>query len=209
MRHFLRTLREFDLDSGSTTRPEEGRNSRIDVLRGISILLVMLHHYSIAYPLNGSLLSAILGWEIVGAITRNGNYGVTIFFVISGYVITSNVYRRHGELDNIDARAFYWFRIARLVPCLLLLLVIVNGFASAGVGTFQTHAAGASRLAWLLVNLASLTFWMNVLIGTYGWINYPLGVLWSLSVEEVFYLSFPFCAFRFPRKRACWYSGLL
>jgi peptidoglycan/LPS O-acetylase OafA/YrhL len=41
------------------------------------------------------------------------------------------------------------------------------------------------------VNLASLTLWMNVLIGACGWVNYPLGVLWSLSIEEVFYLAFP------------------
>ena len=41
------------------------------------------------------------------------------------------------------------------------------------------------------MNLASLTFWMNVLIGAYGWSTTHLGVLWSLSVEEVFYLTFP------------------
>ncbi|MFX5618520.1 acyltransferase, partial [Acinetobacter baumannii] len=37
----------------------------------------------------------------------------------------------------------------------------------------------------------ALTFWMNILIIKFGWVNYALGVLWSLSVEEVFYFVFP------------------
>ena len=41
------------------------------------------------------------------------------------------------------------------------------------------------------VNAAALTAWVNVLIVQHGWINYPLGVLWSLSVEMAFYLLFP------------------
>ena len=125
------------------------------------------------------------------AIARNGNYGVTMFFVISGYLITSNARRRWGSLGAVDVRAFYVSRIARIVPCLLLLLALVNGLAAAGVPIFQNHAPEGIAVSFWLVNLASLTFWMNVLIGAYGWVNYALGVLWSLSVEEVFYLTFP------------------
>jgi peptidoglycan/LPS O-acetylase OafA/YrhL len=167
------------------------RNARIDVIRGVSILLVLFHHFNIAYRLNDTLLARAFGWDAVRAVARNGNYGVTMFFVISGYLITSNADRRWSALSGIDARAFYRLRIARIVPCLLLLLGTVNLLALAGVAIFQNHAPGGTAVSFWLVNLASLTFWMNVLIGMHGWVNYPLGVLWSLSVEEVFYLFFP------------------
>ncbi|WP_205170096.1 acyltransferase, partial [Burkholderia sp. LMG 13014] len=167
------------------------RNARIDLLRGVSILLVLLHHFNIPYSLRDTSLARMVGWDAVHAVARNGNYGVTMFFVISGYLITSNARRRWGHLGAVDLRAFYVSRVARIVPCLLLLLALVNGLAAAGVPIFQNHAPEGIAVSFWLVNLASLTFWMNVLIGTYGWVNYALGVLWSLSVEEVFYLSFP------------------
>ncbi|AOI62047.1 acyltransferase family protein [Burkholderia diffusa] len=167
------------------------RNPLIDALRGVSILLVLLHHFNIAYVLRDTAVSRAFGWDAVHAVVRNGNYGVTMFFVISGYLITSNARRRWGCLAAIDARTFYVSRIARIMPCLLLLLVLVNGLAAAGVPMFSNHAPLGVPVSFWLVNFASLTFWMNVLIGSYGWVNYALGVLWSLSVEEVFYLSFP------------------
>ncbi|AFQ51712.1 acyltransferase family protein [Burkholderia cepacia] len=167
------------------------RNARIDVLRGVSILLVLLHHFNIPYSLRDTSVARMFGWDAVHAVVRNGNYGVTMFFVISGYLITSNARRRWGSLGALDVRAFYVSRIARIVPCLLLLLALVNGLAAAGVPIFANHAPQGIAVSFWLVNLASLTFWMNVLIGAYGWVNYALGVLWSLSVEEVFYLSFP------------------
>ncbi|KLU24026.1 acyltransferase [Caballeronia mineralivorans PML1(12)] len=167
------------------------RNLRIDALRGVSILLVLLHHFSIAYALSDTAVARTFGWDAVHAVVRNGNYGVTMFFVISGYLITSNARRRWGRLSAINARTFYVSRIARIMPCLLLLLVLVNALAVASVPIFRNHAPLGVPVSFWLVNLASLTFWMNVLIGTHGWVNYALGVLWSLSVEEVFYLSFP------------------
>jgi peptidoglycan/LPS O-acetylase OafA/YrhL len=176
------------------------RNRRIDLLRGISILLVLFHHFNIAYRLNDTSLSRMVGWEAVRAVARNGNYGVTMFFVISGYLITTNADRRWSGPGNVDARAFYGLRIARIVPCLLLLLAIVNTLAMAGIAIFQNHTPTGTPLSFWLVNLASLTFWMNVLIGTHGWTNYSLGVLWSLSVEEVFYLAFPLLCLVFRRE---------
>jgi peptidoglycan/LPS O-acetylase OafA/YrhL len=176
------------------------RVPRIDALRGVSILLVLLHHFNIAYVLRDTAIARTLGWDAVHAVVRNGNYGVTMFFVISGYLITSNAQRRWGRLSAIDIRTFYVLRIARIVPCLLLLLVLVNGLAAAGVPIFRNHAPQGVPVSFWLVNLASLTFWMNVLIGTYGWVNYALGVLWSLSVEEVFYLSFPLLCIALRRE---------
>lgn len=167
------------------------RDPRIDTLRGVSILLVLLYHFNIAYSLRDTSIARTVGWDAIHAVVRNGNYAVTMFFVISGYLITSNARHRWGSLGAIDVRTFYVSRIARIMPCLLLLLALTNGFAAADVPIFGNHAPPGVPVSFWLVNLASLTFWMNVLVGTYGWVNYTLGVLWSLSVEEVFYLSFP------------------
>lgn len=150
------------------TRPGT-RNRRIDILRGIAILLVLFHHFCIAYPLGHSALATLLTPEGVRAVARNGNYGVTLFFVISGFLITSNALARWGSLAAIQARTFYRFRIARIVPCLLLLLALVNGLALAGIPIFATHIPGLSPLAAMLrANLAALTFSTNVFIAHYG-----------------------------------------
>lgn len=167
------------------------RSLWIDAIRGVAILLVLLHHFNIAYRLDDTLLAGVLGWDLVRAVARNGNYGVTVFFVVSGYLITSNTERRWASLAHVGARAFYTLRAARILPCLLLLLAMVNLLAAGGVAIFQNRPQGGEPVSFWLVNFASLTFWMNVLVGRHGWFNYPLGVLWSLSVEEVFYLAFP------------------
>ena len=106
-----------------------------------------------------------------------------------GYLITANTQRRWPELGAFNAMTFYRLRVARIVPCLLLVVVIVNVLAFGDVAILRNHAREGVSVPLWMVNLASLTFWMNVLIGRYGWVNYPLGVLWSLSVEEVFCLS--------------------
>lgn len=173
------------------------RNAHIDALRGVSILLVLFHHFNIAYPLKETLLATVLGWPVVHAIARNGNYGVTIFFVISGYLMTANTLRRWGRLEAIDPIRFYALRMARILPCVLLLLAIVTSLAALGGTLFQNRGFGEPPLPMWMICLASITFWMNALIAQHGWVNYPLGVLWSLSVEGVFYLVFPLVCLMF------------
>jgi len=168
------------------------RNNKIDLLRGISILLVLLHHFNIPYKLHDTFLGIqIFGESLSTLIARNGNYGVTLFFVISGFLITQHTIQRSGTLAQIKLKDFYIRRIARIMPCLVLLVVLVTALGAMGLKPFINQAPNGIEVSYGLTVFSAFTFWMNILIIENGWVNYALGVLWSLSVEEVFYLAFP------------------
>jgi len=168
------------------------RNYKIDVLRGISILLVLLHHFNIPYKLHDTFLGIqIFGESLSTLIARNGNYGVTMFFVISGFLITQHTLQRNKSLPQINIKDFYIRRIARIIPCLVLLVAIVTILGALGLKPFINQAPNDIHVSYGLTVFSAFTFWMNILIIENGWVNYALGVLWSLSVEETFYLAFP------------------
>ena len=177
------------------------RNGRIDALRGVSILLVLLHHFDIAYRLALSPLGDLLSPGLVRAVCRNGNYAVTMFFTISGYLITSNALGRWGSLDRVSPRAFYGLRAARILPCLFLLLGLVNGLGLLGIPIFGNRPETGPPVSFARADLAALSFSMNLLMAQAGWFNYCLCVLWSLSVEEAFYLTFPILCLVLRRDR--------
>jgi peptidoglycan/LPS O-acetylase OafA/YrhL len=159
----------------------------------VAILLVLLLHYSLTYRLSKSPLADAFGADAVRAVINNGNYGVTMFFVVSGYLITSVSLRRFGSLAAIDVRAFYAMRAARIVPPLLLALVIIVALGLLGAPSFGNSDAGKSFPAsfYFLAVGSVLTFTHNLLMQSVGYFNYCLNIYWSLSVEEVFYLGFP------------------
>ena len=169
------------------------RNARIDCVRGVAILLVLLLHFALAYRLANLPLTAIVGMPAARAIFYNGNYGVTAFFVVSGYLITSMSMTRWRTLGNIDAVAFYVLRFARIFPPLLLALAVITVLGCAGLQYFSNTDGGHQLpAAYFLIAVGSvLTFWHNVLMQSDGWFNYCLNIYWSLSVEEVFYLALP------------------
>ena len=168
------------------------RNYKIDLLRGVSILLVLIHHFNIPYKLQDTFLGIQIGGESLSTlIARNGNYGVIMFFVISGFLITQHSIQRSGSLAQIRLKDFYIRRIARILPCLVLLVAIVTVLGALGVPPFINQSPNGVEVPYAVTVLSAFSFWMNLLIIEYGWVNYALGVLWSLSVEEVFYLAFP------------------
>lgn len=169
------------------------RVAPIDLLRGVAILLVLLLHYSLTYRLSRSPLADWFGPDAVRAVVNNGNYGVTMFFVVSGYLITSNTLRRFGSLGAVDVRAFYVMRAARILPPLLLAVSIIVTLGLLGVPMFGNSDGGKNLpLSYYFVAVGSvLTFTHNLLMQSVGYFNYCLNIYWSLSVEEVFYLAFP------------------
>jgi peptidoglycan/LPS O-acetylase OafA/YrhL len=126
--------------------------------------------------------------RLVSSWVWNGQNGVQMFFAVSGFLITSTTLRRWGSLSAIGVRDFYVLRIARIAPLLLLLLVILSTLHAAGLENFVISAktGGLGRAL-----IAALTFHVNLLEARRGYLPGSWDILWSLSVEETFYLFFP------------------
>jgi peptidoglycan/LPS O-acetylase OafA/YrhL len=169
------------------------RNSHIDLLRGLSIAAVLLLHFSLTYRLTDSPLSLLLPVRWIRAVLINGNYGVTMFFVISGFLITSNNLARYGRLSETGLRQFYAWRFSRIIPPLILALIVIVPLAAMNFPSFADsggHELPPAMLFALAIG-SVITFWHNVLMQHVGYFNYCMNIYWSLSVEEVFYLTFP------------------
>jgi peptidoglycan/LPS O-acetylase OafA/YrhL len=178
--------------------PVERRYAVIDVVRGVSIVLVILLHVQIRIPLQETWLFDWAPPELWRLFCRNGKEGVRMFFVVSGFLITTTSLRRWGSLPQLDPRRFYQLRFARIAPTLGALLVVLSVLHLAGVNNYVIDAKKAS-LSRALV--AASTFHLNWLEASGNFYLPPSwDVLWSLSVEEAFYLLFPLIAlaFRWP-----------
>ncbi|HKV46823.1 MAG TPA: acyltransferase [Candidatus Acidoferrales bacterium] len=179
------------------TSGASGRIDGIDVLRGLSIIAVLLLHINLRLPINKTFGQH---WSpsIVNDIGRNGHNGVLVFFAISGFLITTMCLRRWQSLDGISLQRFYQLRFARIAPMLLALLFVLSVLHLCRVPDF-TIRPEVSNLPRAL--FAALTFHVNWLEATHGYLPANWDVLWSLSNEEVFYLFFPLICI-LTRRRA-------
>ncbi len=164
------------------------RNAYIDALRGLSIVLVVVLHVQIRVRLQDTFLFRHAPEPVWALLCRNGHNGVRIFFVISGFLITSTSLARWGALARVDARRFYQLRFARIAPLLLALLALLSGLHLLQVPGYTIDAEKASLGRALL---SALTLHLNWLEGQVGYLPASWDVLWSLSVEEAFYCFFP------------------
>jgi peptidoglycan/LPS O-acetylase OafA/YrhL len=162
------------------------RNVSVDALRTISILLVLVLH-TLSYLPMPRLMRPNAGY-----------YGVTLFFVISGFLITSGAIRRYGAALTIPPLGFYRFRAARIVPGLLLFTFLNAVFYLQAVPGFELIKTGPAALPELLFYV--FTFQANV-YAFLGGLPHAWFVLWSLAIEEMFYLLFPVVCFVIPSRR--------
>ncbi len=169
---------------------QASRNRDVDVLRGVAILMVLLLHFGETYSIwDKGPVVAVVGANVAWSILGWSNFGVTMFFVVSGYLITSNAMQRFGSLGRISLRPFYVRRAARILPCVVLALCIIVPLGLLGVPSFASDAPHGRYL--LLGALSVLGFFHNLLMQHLGYFDYCLNVYWSLSVEEVFYIALP------------------
>jgi peptidoglycan/LPS O-acetylase OafA/YrhL len=173
------------------------RLSGVDVLRGLSVLLVTLHHIHLRFWLNDYDVDGVLPKTLNQVLFWSGYYAVIIFFVISGFLITTLSISRWGWLGHIQVWRFYRMRAARILPCLLLLLLLLSALHLAGApeSTIKPERASLGQALW-----SALTFHVNWLEGHHGYLPGDWDVLWSLSVEEAFYLVFPLLCLALRRE---------
>ncbi len=171
----------------------------IDVLRGLSILAVILLHIWIRLVILNKLhLGADWPPMLRSLVWSNGGNGVTIFFAVSGFLITFTSLRRFGALGRISLPTFYRIRFARIMPLLLLLLAILSVLHLARVEDFRINAKHFTLARALF---SALTFHLNWLEASRNaWLPAAWTVLWSLSIEEMFYLFFPILSVAFLRR---------
>jgi peptidoglycan/LPS O-acetylase OafA/YrhL len=154
----------------------------LDGLRGISIWAVIIAHSADHF-----LLPNIHSHHIRTVLSNCANLGVTIFFVISGFLITSILLAERKRTSRINIRRFYKKRAIRIIPAFVLY-----------TGTILLLCDVSPRqILYALTFTTSFFFWQAYK---------PLQHLWSLSVEEQFYLAWPliFARGAGDAKRWCW-----
>lgn len=145
-----------------------GRIPYLDGLRALAVLLVLFSHL----PVPGG------GWLPLGAVRgRCGFIGVQIFFVLSGFLITTLMLREVRQTGRLSVRGFYWRRLLRIAPAYVAFLAVL---------------AALQACRWVHLNgrcwLALTSYTVNFLPGR---IPPTISHVWSLSVEEHFYCLWP------------------
>jgi peptidoglycan/LPS O-acetylase OafA/YrhL len=160
----------------------KSRIPSLDGLRGISIWAVMAAHSADHF-----LFSRIHRPHLRTVFSDCANLGVTIFFVISGFLITSILVAERTRTSRINIRRFYKKRMIRIIPAFAFF-----------TGTILLLCKPSLRqVLYALTFTTSFFFWKAFK---------PLQHLWSLSVEEQFYLAWPliFAKGMGDAKRWCW-----
>ena len=170
---------------GAFYRPE------LDALRFFAFFGVFLFHFS--HPVEFYVAHGIprLVATTVNGLTQGGVFGVDLFFVLSAYLITELLLREKDKCGALDVRAFYIRRMLRIWPLYFFCigLGLIPLFNPAGTFTW--------RYAVAYVLLAS-----NWSIVAFGWpLHSIVGQLWTVSIEEQFYLLWPPIVRKLSRER--------
>jgi peptidoglycan/LPS O-acetylase OafA/YrhL len=156
----------------------------LDGLRAISIAFVIFAHLTGAPPFD---------WpHSVLKFLQLGELGVRVFFVISGFLITTLLISEEARTQRISLPKFYFRRTLRIFPAYYLYIALITGFAAFG----YVHFLDGDRLH-------AITYTMNY----HQHRAWYLGHLWSLSVEEQFYLLWPALVLMLGVRRALWLAG--
>lgn len=133
----------------------------IDGMRAVAIAIVVASHFGAEHFVPGG-------------------FGVTLFFFISGYLITELLIQEHGSTGKIEIGSFYLRRFLRLGPALIAMIIAVSLFYFLLFGS----------ISWSEI-CAAIFYYTNYYVIYGGAVPLPFGPLWSLAVEEHYYLAYP------------------
>ena len=180
----------------------QDRNSGIDVLRGLAILLVLEQHL-LWWPFFKLVLDAP---PLVIGILQYGWAGVDLFFVVSAYLLTANLLRHRGETHLVAL--FYARRALRILPLYWLLLLV--GFAT----RHWWLSSGGSESFWLWRNPQPLHHYL-LFMQNWARSGRPgpgpefFGPTWSLAAEEHFYFLLPLLLAWLKPRQLGWFAASL
>ncbi len=170
----------------------------LDQLRFFAFLMVFLHH---AFPHQPEFWT-MLGVpgpiaQVLSGIGATGAFGVSLFFVLSSYLITELLLREKELMGTLDVKSFYVRRILRIWPLYFFFLALAVA---------MTWLVPGQHIGWR----AGLAFsalagnWYIVLVGFPSSVIFPL---WSVSIEEQFYLTWPLVVRRVTQSAMVWIAG--
>ena len=171
--------------SGSWARSERNLPAHVvglDGVRGVAVLLVFISHFHwILSP--DPFLTKVTPWHFINRTFEAGFMGVDIFFVLSGFLITSLLMKDRSTNQKNLFKRFYKRRALRLLPALYALLI-----ADFFVSRWENFPGDIQwRTTWHAILF--LNNW-NI-VNNFGKAQNDLGHLWSLGIEEQFYLIWP------------------
>lgn len=156
----------------------------LDGLRTLAVFFVVLYHLNVNWAPGGLL-------------------GVSIFFVLSGYLITDLLTAEWGRTRTLDLKSFWIRRCRRLMPAMMVMMVSVASWVTIFNPSLMHVLRGDAVSSLLYVNNWYLIFHQVSYFEKFGPVS-PLGHMWSLAVEEQFYLLWPLLlllAMKLLRKR--------
>jgi peptidoglycan/LPS O-acetylase OafA/YrhL len=165
------------IDASNAPTNRENRYAHIDAMRAFAVLLVVFAHAGI------------------GDVVPGGS-GVTIFFSVSGFIITLLVLRERQKTGQFSLLGFYKRRAVKIFPPFLIIVIVPTIIYS--VTSFVDVRAVAAQ-ALFVFNWAELSGISSVLPGS--------GVVWSLAIEEQFYIAFALIWMVLVKAR--WWQGAL
>ncbi len=181
-------LGRFD---GTPRTPSVRRLGCIDGLRGYLALGVFVHHFVVTY-----VFKTTGEWTTSGVrfFSNCGGVGVSLFFMITGFLFVSRLLHIRGESGPVNWRRFYIARIFRLLPlyaaCIVVIFAIV--FTVGGMELRETPFVLFKRaVQWILLLTPNINLFPNT--------GVILAVTWTLRYEWLFYLALPLVAWMLPQ----------
>ena len=162
-----------------------GRLPALDGMRAVCILLVCYSHLS----------------QLLHARHLPGTYGVTIFFFISGFIITRLLLQENRDSDSIELLPFYIRRWFRLTPALIV-YVLLSVMVLAYLGRVIPHADVIAVLLYYANYHDIFSQFATFPVAGAADVQSPFVITWSLAVEEHFYLLFPLLLLALRRHTA-------